>query len=86
MYWISTASREGRPHAAPIWGVWKRNSFYFETDPGSVKGRNLMENHRVVVHVQDGLDTVILEGTAKREKNPEVLQGLPQDCTRLACS
>jgi len=34
VYWISTASREGRPHAAPIWGVWKRNSFFLKPTRG----------------------------------------------------
>ena len=61
------ASRQGRPHAAPVWGVWKANEFYFETDPNSVKGKNLSKSQNLVVHVQDGNDTVILEGSARGE-------------------
>ena len=80
--WISTASRLGRPHAAPIWGIWKENRFYFETPPNSVKGRNLSSNQSLVVHVQDGNDTVILEGTTRREKRTETLNQLRNDYLR----
>jgi general stress protein 26 len=79
VYWVSTASTQGRPHSAPVWGIWKQNSFYFETDPNSVKGRNLSNDQRIVVHVQDGNDTVILEGSARIEKKPEKLKQLRKD-------
>ena len=50
-YWVSTSSPEGKPHATPVWGIWKDETFYFETDPESVKGRNLGSDPRIVVHV-----------------------------------
>jgi hypothetical protein len=56
-----------------VWGLWLDNAFYFETTPSTVKGRNLARNPSIVVHTQDGYDTVILEGTASMEKRPEVL-------------
>jgi nitroimidazol reductase NimA-like FMN-containing flavoprotein (pyridoxamine 5'-phosphate oxidase superfamily) len=62
VYWISTASTDGKPHAAPVWGIWKNDKFYFETDPRSLKGRNLIKNPWIVFHVQDGMDTVIVGG------------------------
>lgn len=79
VYWVSTSSLTGRPHAAPVWGVWKNNRFYFETDPSSVKGKNLRENPRAVVHVQDGADTVIIEGKSAVEKRPKALSLLKSD-------
>jgi nitroimidazol reductase NimA-like FMN-containing flavoprotein (pyridoxamine 5'-phosphate oxidase superfamily) len=82
VYWISTASRRGRPHAVPVWGIWREKMFYFETDPNSVKGRNLSNNESVVVHVQDGSDTVIVEGKARREKRSEKLNRLKKDYAR----
>jgi len=82
VYWVSTASGKGRPHAAPVWGIWRDNEFFFETDPGSVKGKNLRTNPRIVVHVQDGLDTVIVEGTASRETDTAVLGALLKDYAR----
>jgi general stress protein 26 len=82
VYWVSTSSLAGKPHAAPVWGIWSSNAFYFETDPDSVKGRNLRRNPKVVVHVQDGLDTVIVEGTAVREKDPAILDKLARNYAR----
>jgi len=81
-YWVATSSLKGEPHATPVWGIWKDEKFYFETDPGSVKGLNLKSNPRIVVHVQDGLDTVIVKGTADREENPKKLSTLRSDYFR----
>ncbi len=82
VYWISTASTRGKPRAAPVWGIWKNDNFYFETDPNSPKGRNLAENPRIVFHVQDGMDTVIVEGTTEREKSPRKLRTLKTEYVR----
>jgi nitroimidazol reductase NimA-like FMN-containing flavoprotein (pyridoxamine 5'-phosphate oxidase superfamily) len=82
VYWISTASGEGKPHAAPVWGIWRNGNFYFETDPKSPKGRNLVENPRIVFHVQDGMDTVIVEGTVEREKDSRRLRLLKTEYVR----
>lgn len=64
-YWIGTTRPDGRPHAAPVWGVWVDEVFYFGTGPGSVKARNLAANPAMVVHLESGDDVVILEGTAE---------------------
>ncbi len=39
-------------------------------------------NPRIVVHVQDGFDTVIIEGRASKERNPELLKALRADYFR----
>jgi len=82
VYWVSSSSGRGRPHAAPVWGIWRSDTFYFETDPGSTKGRNLRANPAVVVHIQDGLDTVIVEGRAALETDPSVLTALLREYAR----
>jgi general stress protein 26 len=82
VYWVSTATKAGRPHAAPVWGVWKDDRLYFETSPSSVKGKNLLSNPRIVVHLQDGMDAVIVEGTAARLKEKGRLDALKSDFTR----
>src|SRR4051812_9693775 len=64
-YWVVTSSAAGRPHAAPVWGLWLDGRFYFSTDPASRKGRNLAANPALVVHLESGDDAVILEGTAE---------------------
>jgi hypothetical protein len=34
-FWLCTASPAGRPHAAPIWGAWVDDRFYFEGSPAT---------------------------------------------------
>ena len=64
-YWISTTRPDGRPHAAPVWGVWFEGVFYFGTDRGSRKARNLRARPEMVVHLESGDDCVIFEGVAE---------------------
>jgi pyridoxine/pyridoxamine 5'-phosphate oxidase len=65
-YWIVTASAEGRPHAAPVWGLWLDEALVFGTSPESRKGKNLIRDPRVVVHLESGDEVVILEGNVER--------------------
>lgn len=64
-YWVGTTRPGGRPHAMPVWGLWLDEAFYFSTDRGSRKGRNLTANPALVVHLESGDDVVILEGVAR---------------------
>jgi len=66
-YWLITASPDGMPHAAPLWGLWEEGSFFFGTDPSSRKAVNIARNRAVVVHLESGNDVVILEGSAHRD-------------------
>ena len=34
-YWLATTRPDGRPHAAPVWGIWGEGAFVFSTDPSS---------------------------------------------------
>jgi len=61
-YWISTTRPDGRPHAAPVWGVILDDVLYFASSKTSVKGRNLAHNPQVVMHLESGDDCVIVEG------------------------
>jgi PPOX class probable F420-dependent enzyme len=69
-YWVVTTRPDGRPHAAPVWGLWLDGAVLFSTGPGSRKGRNLAANRAVVVHLESGDDAVILEGTAEPVTDP----------------
>jgi nitroimidazol reductase NimA-like FMN-containing flavoprotein (pyridoxamine 5'-phosphate oxidase superfamily) len=64
-YWICTTRPDGRPHAAPVWGVWVDGALYFGTGPRTRKARNLAANRAIVVHLESGDDVVILEGIAE---------------------
>lgn len=64
-YWICTTRPDGRPHVAPVWGIWFEGAFYFGTDRRSRKARNLAANPEVVVNLESGDDCVIFEGVAQ---------------------
>jgi hypothetical protein len=64
-YWVGTTRPDGRPHAMPMWGLWMDGRFYFGTDRGSRKARNLARNAAVVVHLESGDEVVVLEGVAE---------------------
>ena len=64
-YWIATAGRDGRPHAAPVWALWLEGIVYFSTGKESRKARHLAANPNVVVHIESSSgEIVILEGRA----------------------
>ena len=65
-YWVGTASTGGRPHIMPVWGMWFEGAFTFGTDAKSRKARNLEGNPKIVVHLENGDEAVILEGLAEK--------------------
>lgn len=65
-YWVATTRTDGRPHAAPVWGLWLDGALYFSTDPTSLKGRNIAARPEIVMHLESGDDTVILEGAVEK--------------------
>lgn len=73
-YWLVSASPAGRPHAAPVWGVWLDEMFLFSTDPASRKGRNMAVNPQAVVHLESGDDVVILEGAVEAVSDRGLLE------------
>jgi len=72
-YWICSTKANGRPHAAPVWGVWLDETLLFSTGPRSVKGRNLAAKPDVAVHLESGDDTYIIEGAVERITDRELL-------------
>jgi Pyridoxamine 5'-phosphate oxidase len=65
IYWLATASPDGRPHARPIWGTWVDGAVYFGGSPETRWARNLAANSRIVVHIESGDAVVMLEGVAE---------------------
>lgn len=61
-YWVCTTRPDGRPHAAPVWGLWRDDGVLFGTSPASIKGRNLAHDPRLLIHTESGDDVVIVEG------------------------
>jgi hypothetical protein len=61
-YWLHTTSPTGAPDASPVWGVVVDEVLYFYTARSTVKARNLRVDPRVVVHLENGADVVIVHG------------------------
>jgi hypothetical protein len=63
-YWLVTARQQGRPHSAPVWGIWAEGQLLFGTSRHSRKALNLLGSAACGVHLESGDEVVILEGTA----------------------
>ena len=74
-YWVCTTRADGRPHATPVSGLWLDDAFWFSTARASQKARNLLQSTSVVVHLESGDETVILEGEVEQEHEHDVLEG-----------
>lgn len=62
-WWVSTTGRHG-PHAVSVWGVAVEGVLSFYGAPTLVRSRNLAADPRLVVHLEDGEDPLILHGRA----------------------
>jgi pyridoxine/pyridoxamine 5'-phosphate oxidase len=72
-YWICSTRPDGRPHAAPVWGLWRSGALVFSTSRSSRKARNLAARPDAVAHTESGDDVVILEGPVEEiELTPEL--------------
>src|SRR5947207_755961 len=72
-YWVASTRPDGRPHSMPVWGLWLDGAFMFSTGRSSVKGRNLVANPYVVVHLESGDDVVVLQGVVEEVKDAALL-------------
>lgn len=62
-YWLATVRPDGRPHIAPVWGIWLDGLFHFATARTTTKGQNLAVNPRAALHLDNSEDVLIVEGT-----------------------
>lgn len=69
-YWVATASPDGVPHLAAVWGVWLGGALYFSTGGQSVKARNLTASARCVVTPEYADESVVVHGVAERVGDP----------------
>jgi hypothetical protein len=63
-YWLATARPDGRPHVVPVDGLWLDDVWYFGGSSDAVYQRNLRANDEAVVHHEDAVRAVIVEGRA----------------------
>jgi hypothetical protein len=63
--WLATTRPDGRPHAAPIRGIWADGALYFDGFPTARWARNMAANSAVLVHLESGDEVLILEGVGE---------------------
>jgi PPOX class probable F420-dependent enzyme len=78
---LATVGRDGAPHMAPVWYVYKGGAFLVLTERSSQKARNIVRDARVELCIDDRerapYHTVIVRGRA-------TLEAYPGDAFRLA--
>ena len=65
---VATAGPSGKPHAMPIWYLWRNGKVLFHTGGDSKKMRNLRANERISVVVDTKVapyKVVVIEGKAR---------------------
>ena len=68
--WLATVRPDGRPHLTPVWFAWYQEKLYACIQARSVKCRNLRQNSRVSLSLENGSNVVICEGTARFVTEP----------------
>lgn len=74
-YWMATTRLDGRPHVVPRWGVWILDQFWYDGAPTTVHARNLTANAACTLHLEEGWQAVILDGTSAPAPSPGIELG-----------
>ncbi len=80
-YWMATVRPDSRPHVVPRWGAWVDGRLWYDGSPETVHVRNLAANPACTLHLEDGWQAVIVEGTAGPSQPPGLELG-----SRIAAS
>ncbi len=63
-YWLATVRPDGRPHVVPRWGVWVDDTLYYDGAPTTIHAQNLRTNPACNLHLENGKQSVILDGVS----------------------
>jgi hypothetical protein len=72
-YWLVTTRPDGRAHVVPVDGLWLDDAWYYGGSPETFHQRNLERDPQVVVHLEDTMAAVVMEGSMRRETPPPEL-------------
>jgi Pyridoxamine 5'-phosphate oxidase len=65
VYWISTSGPGCKPRVRPLDGIYVDGTLYVGGSPETRWARDLAANPQVAVHLDGGIEVVILEGEAE---------------------
>lgn len=63
--WLASVNTKGNPHLVPLWFISRSNKIYMCTQSSSVKIRNLRNNNKVALSLENGHQAFICEGETK---------------------
>ncbi|MFK8845088.1 pyridoxamine 5'-phosphate oxidase family protein [Streptomyces sp. Ac-502] len=63
--WLCTLRPNGSPHVTPVWFVFVHGTWWIGADRASVKLRNIENDPRVSLALEDGEAPVVAEGRAR---------------------
>lgn len=70
-YWLCSVRPDGRPHAVPRWAVYMDGKIYYDGSPETRHAQNLTSNPHLSVHLENGDQAVMLEGTSVPAGKPD---------------
>lgn len=84
--WFTTVRADGRPHAVPVWFLWRGDRAIIMSEPGTVKVENVRRSHHALLHLhtdERGNGVVVLTGTATigEHSSADLLDDIRDDYT-----
>lgn len=73
---LGTVRPDGRPHSAGVGPAWHDGDLYFQTGPGTRKGRNLAANPACTISVRLPDMDLVFEGEARRVSDAPTLEAM----------
>jgi hypothetical protein len=70
-YWLCSARPNGHPHSIPRWGVFVNDKLYYDGSPETRHARNIETNPYVSMHLENGDEALIAEGTCTAAGKPD---------------
>ena len=74
-YWLCSVRPDGRPHVVPRWAVFLDGKIYYDGSPETRHNRNIESNRYVSVHLENGTEAIMLEGTSEPAGKPSTELG-----------
>ena len=71
-YWICSVRPNHSPHVIPRWAVWVNGRVFYDGSPETRHAKNIRLNPQVALHLESGVEAVILYGTAEAVSRPNI--------------
>jgi Pyridoxamine 5'-phosphate oxidase len=80
--WLTTINPDGSPHVTPVGCVQLDGVWYFTSGPATRKSRNIATDSRCSVSVATHPFDLVIEGTASRVTDADVLRSVAAEYNR----